>query len=226
MASANPFAVLMSPSASATPSTHSPLGKWKRTLCYVGCLILLLSLSSQSYHFLLFFVPLLWFQFTFNLISWRNLPPSSKKTRYDVFINHRGPDTKQTLAASIYRALKLMGVSVFLDEPELDLGDSIPSEIQHAIATSFLHIAILSPTYAESTWCLEELSLMLKSGHTIIPLFYNVDVKDIRWIKGSYATAFSKHEAKKRYRPGKVEDWKSALHKVSHLKGHIFNSRG
>ncbi|GLJ16848.1 hypothetical protein SUGI_0290400 [Cryptomeria japonica] len=147
----------------------------------------------------------------------------TKSVRYDVFINHRGPDSKQTLAASIYHALKLMGLEVFLDEPELDLGDSIPSEIQHAIATSFLHIAILSPRYAESTWCLEELSLMFKTGQTIIPVFYNVDVNDIRWIKGRYAQEFSKFEAKNRYCPEKVEDWKSALQKVSYLKGHIVN---
>ncbi|GLJ16856.1 hypothetical protein SUGI_0290500, partial [Cryptomeria japonica] len=168
----------------------------------------------------------------------------TKKVRYDVFINHRGPDTKQTLAASIYRALKLMGLRVFLDEPELDLGDSIPSEIQHAIATSFLHIAILSPTYAESTWCLEELSLMLKTGQTIIPLFYNVDINHIRWIRkgdGPYAEAvskleakaiskleakaISKLEAKERYSPEKIEDWKSTLEKVSYLKGYIVNSK-
>ncbi|XP_059073588.1 probable 2' cyclic ADP-D-ribose synthase BdTIR [Cryptomeria japonica] len=121
----------------------------------------------------------------------------TKIVRYDVFINHCGPDTKQILAATIYRALKLMGLEVFLDEPvdepELDLGDSIPSQIQHAITTSFLHIAIFSPKYAESPWILEELSLMLKTGQAIIPVFYNVEPSDIHWIckgKGVYAEAF------------------------------------
>ncbi|GLJ16798.1 hypothetical protein SUGI_0289370 [Cryptomeria japonica] len=159
------------------------------------------------------------------------LPPSTspssstptKKVRYDVFINHRGPDTKKTLAASIYCALKLMGLEAFLDESELELGDSIPSEIQEAMTTSFLHIAIFSPRYAESPWCLAELSFMLKTGKKIIPVFYNVDPSDIHWIckgKGSYAKAFSEHEAKARYPSQILEDWKVALEKVSDAKGH------
>ncbi|GLJ16851.1 hypothetical protein SUGI_0290450 [Cryptomeria japonica] len=126
-----------------------------------------------------------------------------------------------------------MGLEVFLDEPELDLGDSIPCEIQEAMTTSFLHIAILSPRYAESTWCLAELSFMMKqiesgkqinSEKHIVPVFYNVDPRDIRWIKRAYAQAFSEHVAKGRYTSQKLEDWKSALQKVSYLKGPIVNS--
>ncbi|GLJ16696.1 hypothetical protein SUGI_0286820 [Cryptomeria japonica] len=152
-------------------------------------------------------------------------PP--KRARYDVFINHRGPDTKKTLAASIYDTLKPLGVEVFLDEAELELGDSIPSEIQEAMKSSFLHIAILSPRYAESPWCLAELSVMVNTGKPIIPVFYNVDPSKIHWIcqgKGIYAEDFSEHEAKGRYSPGTLEDWKVALERVSYLTGHIVNS--
>ncbi|XP_059072403.1 probable 2' cyclic ADP-D-ribose synthase BdTIR [Cryptomeria japonica] len=159
------------------------------------------------------------------------LPPSvsfsspKEGVSYEVFISHRGPDTKETLAASIYHALKLMGLQVFLDKPEFELGNSIPSKILEAICTSFLHVAILSPGYAESTWCLEELSLMLKTGQTIIPVFYNVNPSDIHWIsKEPFAEAFCKHEATKRYSPEKVKDWKSALQQVSYLIGPIVNS--
>ncbi|GLJ16694.1 hypothetical protein SUGI_0286790 [Cryptomeria japonica] len=83
-------------------------------------------------------------------------------------------DTKKTPSASIYDTLKPLGVEVFLDEAELELGDSIPSEIQEAMKSSFLHIAILSPRYAESPWCLAELSFMVNTGKPIIPVFYNV----------------------------------------------------
>ncbi|XP_057817452.1 TMV resistance protein N-like [Cryptomeria japonica] len=156
------------------------------------------------------------------------MPPSSsttiKSVWYDVFINHRGPDTKQTLAASIYSALKPLGVEVFLDEPELQLGDSIPFELQYAITTSFLHIVILSPRYAESTWCLQELSLMLKTGQKVILVFYNVDISDIRYIKGNYAKAFSKHEAQARYTSQMLEEWKMALQTVSFFKDHTVNN--
>ncbi|GLJ19157.1 hypothetical protein SUGI_0344070 [Cryptomeria japonica] len=160
------------------------------------------------------------------------LPPSAsassstptKKVSYDVFINHRGPDAKETLAASIYDTLHGMGLQVFLDKPELELGDSIPSETERAMTTSFLHIAILSTKYAESPWCLAELSFMLKTGKKIIPVFYNVDPKDIHWIcqgKGIYADAFSNPKIKARYTSETLQEWKRALQKVSYLSGYI-----
>ncbi|XP_057813546.1 toll/interleukin-1 receptor-like protein [Cryptomeria japonica] len=153
-----------------------------------------------------------------------NPAKKGKRVPFDVFINHRGPDTKHTLAASIYDTLKSMGLEVFLDEPELELGDFIPFEIQEAMTTSFLHIAILSPKYAESPWCLAELSFMLKTGRPVIPVFYKVDPGDIRWTakgKGVYTQAFSKHKENGRYSLEKLEDWKVALQNVTFLTGHI-----
>ncbi|XP_059063965.1 disease resistance protein RPV1-like isoform X2 [Cryptomeria japonica] len=158
------------------------------------------------------------------------VPPSAssskpgKRVPCDVFINHRGPDTKHTLATSLYHALKSMGLEVFLDQPELELGDFIPSEIQDAMTTSFLHIAILSPKYADSPWCLAELSFMLKSGNTIIPVFYEVDPGAIRWTaqeKGVYTDAFAKHKENGRYSAEKLENWKVALQNVTYLTGYI-----
>ncbi|GLJ23046.1 hypothetical protein SUGI_0434910 [Cryptomeria japonica] len=147
-----------------------------------------------------------------------------KRVPCDIFINHRGPDTKHTLATSIYHTLKPMGLEVFLDDLELELGDFIPSEIQDAMTNSFLHIAIISPKYAESPWCLAELSFALKSGKKIIPVFYKVDPSDIRWIakgKGVYSDAFSMHEESGRYSSAKLEDWKLALQNVTYVTGYI-----
>ncbi|GLJ16929.1 hypothetical protein SUGI_0292320 [Cryptomeria japonica] len=68
-----------------------------------------------------------------------------------------------------------MGFHVFLDLETLEAGDFIPAELQHSIASAALHIAIFSPNYAQSPWCLAELSFMLKTGAKIIPIFYHVD---------------------------------------------------
>ncbi|XP_057861738.2 disease resistance protein Roq1-like [Cryptomeria japonica] len=149
---------------------------------------------------------------------------SSKPRTWDVFINHRGPDTKKTLATFIYDTLKSMGLEIFLDQPELDLGDLIPSRIEEAMTSSFLHIAILSPRYAESPWCLAELSYMLNTGKTVIPVFYKVEPRDIRWTtkgKGVYTDAFSKHKEGARYSSEKLNDWKVALQDVTYRTGHI-----
>ncbi|GLJ23449.1 hypothetical protein SUGI_0443810 [Cryptomeria japonica] len=92
------------------------------------------------------------------------------------------------------------------------------------MTTSFLHIAILSSKYAESPWCLAELSFMLKTGKTVIPVFFEVDPGDIRWTpkgNGIYSDAFSKHKESGRYSPEKIEDWKVALQNVANRKGYI-----
>ncbi|XP_057863159.2 disease resistance protein Roq1 [Cryptomeria japonica] len=143
---------------------------------------------------------------------------------WDIFINHRGCDVKHTLASTICHTLQSMGLHVFLDVDALEAGDSIPAEIQHAITTATLHIAIFSPNYAQSPWCLAELSFMLKTGKKIIPIFYHVDPSDLRWVdqeKGKYAHAFSEHEKKGRYKSEKLDEWKGALHNSSFLSGYL-----
>ncbi|XP_059065639.1 disease resistance protein RPV1 [Cryptomeria japonica] len=146
---------------------------------------------------------------------------ASNKVRYEVFINHRGVDTKHTLATSIYNALNGIGLKVFLDEKELELGDCITAEIEEAMSTSLLHIAIFSPRYAESPWCLAELSYMLKTGTRIIPVFYDVEPSDLRYLKGPFGAASEEHENKKRkrYAPEKLEEWKEALCDISFRHG-------
>ncbi|GLJ34082.1 hypothetical protein SUGI_0685170 [Cryptomeria japonica] len=110
-------------------------------------------------------------------------------------------------------------------QEELPLGEPITYEIEEAIRSAALHIAIFSEKYAESRWCLDELYLMVKTGTTIIPVFYHVQPSDLRWVaqgKGIYAPAFSKHQ--KRYSQEKLEEWKGALKEVSNLMGYPLNS--
>ncbi|GLJ34259.1 hypothetical protein SUGI_0688520 [Cryptomeria japonica] len=150
-----------------------------------------------------------------------------KKGPFDVFINHRGCDTMHKLASTIYHSLDMAGLRAFLDVEELELGDSIPDEIQKAMRTAAVHIAIFSERYAESPWCLAELSYMLETGTPIIPVFYLVDPSDLRWVaqdKGRYAPAFSHHKKKRRYTSKMLREWKSALQKVSYLSGYMLNS--
>lgn len=82
---------------------------------------------------------------------------SSNYCSYEVFINHRGPDVKKTLASHLYRHLISYGLRVFLDCEELQEGENLTCQIQGAIRTSSLHVTIFSPTYADSFWCLNEL---------------------------------------------------------------------
>ncbi|GLJ34135.1 hypothetical protein SUGI_0686280 [Cryptomeria japonica] len=147
-----------------------------------------------------------------------------KRQPYDVFINHRGIDVKQTFATVLYDSLNAMGLRVFLDSRELKLGDFLPLEIEAAMRSASLHIIIFSQNYAQSPWCLAELSYMLKTRTKIVPVFYHVQPDDVRYGKGAYADAFSRHENMGRYTRKKLQEWKAALHNASYIRGHIINS--
>eukprot|EP00253_Pinus_taeda_P028236 PITA_28236 len=145
---------------------------------------------------------------------------------YQVFLNHRGPDVKEGLATHIYNGLKKLGLSVFLDQPELQRGEELKPQIEGAIRTASVHVAIFSPSYAQSSWCLDELVLMreqkLKSGSTIIPVFYKVQPADLRWArvgKGVYARDLGEHERKSRYDTETIEKWRNALSAVADIVG-------
>eukprot|EP00253_Pinus_taeda_P001167 PITA_01167 len=149
---------------------------------------------------------------------------------YDVFLNHRGPDVKKTLASHLYYRLLSHGFRPFLDRPELQEGDSFIRQIEGAIRTSFVHVAIFSPRYVESKWCLDELLLMLESGAPIIPVFYQVEPAELRWGKKFYAEALQNLEKKKsydaetktekpRYTSTTIENWRKALSRVADISG-------
>ncbi|GLJ14045.1 hypothetical protein SUGI_0224630 [Cryptomeria japonica] len=143
---------------------------------------------------------------------------------YDVFINHRGPDVKQTLALELYNSLEKVGIRAFLDCKEMDLGDLFPSTIQNAICSSSVQIAIFSRRYAESVWCLAELALMLQTKRKIIPIFYDVPPFHLRYLeKGVYADSFNYHTEKRRYLD-KLDGWKENLRCVSFMSGYEFNN--
>ncbi|XP_057866198.2 probable 2' cyclic ADP-D-ribose synthase BdTIR [Cryptomeria japonica] len=159
------------------------------------------------------------------------LEPPKKKIKssltakqFDVIINHRGPDTKTKVAQQLYDALQEAGIRAYLDAPETELGDYFPSAIKNAISSAAVHIAILSPQYAESPWCLAELALMFQTKARIIPLFYHVQPSDFRYIKNGVAEAFSKHEEKGRFPSHDFQQWKECPQNVSWLKGYELNT--
>ena len=137
--------------------------------------------------------------------------PDSCNDSFDVFINHRGPDVKKTFASYLYRRLRLHKLKVFLDQQELQKGVYLTSQIQGAITAASVHVAIYSPRYAESSWCLNE--LMLETGKTIIPVFYHVRPAELRWTydpekNGQYAVSLQNLAEKKTYDP-ETQQYKS-----------------
>lgn len=145
-----------------------------------------------------------------------------------VFLNHRGPDTKKTIASLLYVFLTSFGLKVFLDREELEGGLILETQIKEAIASASLHVAIFSPRYAQSPWCLKELHLMTVSGKPIIPIFYGVKPADLRMARehtGAYAEDLDKHERKikrdgqPRYNSTTVLNWRNALYRAADFSG-------
>ncbi|XP_059063265.1 disease resistance protein Roq1 isoform X2 [Cryptomeria japonica] len=142
---------------------------------------------------------------------------------YDAFISHRGPDVKETLAKQLYHHLQERGCRAFLDRPEIQVGDSIPFAIRNGICSSLVQIAIFSQGYATSSWCLDELVLMLeqKPNALFIPVFYDVQPWELRHIENEqskYAAAFSYYRSKGRYLD-KLDEWRKALESAADISG-------
>lgn len=93
-----------------------------------------------------------------------------------MFISHRGPESKKTLASHLYYRLVEWRLRPFLDREVLQKGQELEIQIKGAIKNASVHIVIFSETYGESEWCMIELEEIWKTraeAH-IIPVFYNV----------------------------------------------------
>eukprot|EP01018_Ginkgo_biloba_P013333 Gb_17461 [translate_table: standard] len=147
----------------------------------------------------------------------------SNQRKYQVFLSFRGPDVRKSLADHLYLSLSTAGIHVFRDSEELEKGRNIGSNLREAIHNTDICIPIFSPNYAESRWCLDELSLMWESRKEVIPLFYNVDPSDVRHPdRGRYAEAFKKHyrhSSEGSIRAVIINGWKKALNKIDSLFG-------
>ncbi|BBH08909.1 Putative disease resistance TIR-NBS-LRR class protein [Prunus dulcis] len=151
-----------------------------------------------------------------------SLDQSAPQPNHDVFLSFRGEDTRLSFVSHLYHELQLRGIKTFKDDPKLERGTAISSGLFNAIQESMLAIVVLSPKYASSTWCLDELTEILqcmKSKGTILPVFYNVDPSHVRKQSGTFADAFAEHEKRFREDIDKVKSWRDALTEVANLSG-------
>ncbi|XP_042028447.1 TIR-only protein-like [Salvia splendens] len=98
----------------------------------------------------------------------------------DVFINHRGVDTKRHVAGLLHHRLRGLGLRPFLDCRSLMAGDRLFDKIDVAIRESRVGIAVFSPMYCDSYFCLHELSLMAELGKRVVPVFCDVKPSELR----------------------------------------------
>lgn len=87
----------------------------------------------------------------------------------DVFLSYRRKDVD--FAKKVDQALKATGREVWVDWEDIPPGvEGFSDEIQRGIEGANAMVAILSPNYIESEYCLMELREALKLKKRVIPI--------------------------------------------------------
>ncbi|XP_024961638.1 putative disease resistance protein At4g11170 [Cynara cardunculus var. scolymus] len=149
---------------------------------------------------------------------------ASPGTCYDVFLSFRGEDTRDSFTDHLYDALERAGLLTFRDNDEISRGQELKPEIERAIKASKASIVVLSENYATSTWCLDELWLILEQrrecNHFVLPVFYHVDPSNVRKQNGTFKIEV---ETSTRWTSDNVNRWRTALTKVADLTGFVLS---
>ncbi|GAV75166.1 TIR_2 domain-containing protein [Cephalotus follicularis] len=135
-----------------------------------------------------------------------------KQQTCDVFINHRGIDTKRTISGLLYEQLSMFGLNPFLDSKNMKPGDRLFEKIDIAIGESKLGVAVFSPRYCESYFCLHELALIMETKKRVIPIF--CDVKPSQLCVKDYGTCSIKE----------LQRFSLALEEAKYTVGLTFNT--
>ncbi|KAL6315341.1 hypothetical protein AAG906_000445 [Vitis piasezkii] len=128
------------------------------------------------------------------------------KFNFDVFLSFRGEDTRYNFTDHLFQNLKRMGINTFRDD-ELERGEEIAQELLGAIEGSRFSIIVFSERYADSKWCLDELTKIMECkkemDQIVLPVFYHVHPSD-------HGTTVDEE---------KVKRWRAAMTEASSLSG-------
>ena len=101
---------------------------------------------------------------------------------WDVFISYARED-KADIARPLAKALQNHGLSVWFDEFELTVGDSLSRHIDKGLAESNYGIVIVSRRFLEKEWPQKELDALISresSGEKVLlPVWHGIDAKDV-----------------------------------------------
>lgn len=131
----------------------------------------------------------------------------------DVFINHRGTDTKRTVASLLYDHFRRLNLRPFLDNKSMKAGDKLFDKIDEAIKGCKIGVAVFSPRYCESYFCLHELALMVETKKKMIPIFCDVKPSELKVVDNGTI------------RPEEVKRFNMALQEAKYTVGLAFDSQ-
>jgi hypothetical protein len=101
---------------------------------------------------------------------------------YDVFISHASED-KDEVARPLAEALRNNGLSVWYDEFELKIGDSLRRKIDKGIANSNFGVIVISRDFISKGWTNYELDGLITRAvngeQTMLPVWHNVTKREV-----------------------------------------------
>ena len=121
-----------------------------------------------------------------SLVRNRDIPPDtsivdSDKT-YDVFISYASED-REAVASPLAHSLRDNGLSVWFDEFEMKIGDSLRRKIDKGLANSKFGIVVFSQHFFKKGWTNYELDGLVTRSVTdeqiLLPIWHNISKQEV-----------------------------------------------
>lgn len=117
---------------------------------------------------------------------------------YDVFISHASED-KESVARPLANALIAEGVSVWYDEFELKIGDSLRRKIDAGLAKSNFGIVVISKNFINKGWTNYELDGLVTRSITgeqvLLPIWHEITKQEVMNYSPSLADKVARNTA-------------------------------
>lgn len=124
--------------------------------------------------------------------------PQSDDREHDVFISHASED-KEDIVRPLAIALRSAGLSVWYDEFELKIGDSLRQKIDKGLAKSKFGIVVLSQNFIKKGWTNYELdgiiTRVVSGEQVLLPIWHNITKQEVINFSPSIADKLARNTA-------------------------------
>lgn len=110
-------------------------------------------------------------------------PEAAREPAKEVFLSHASED-KDEIARPLKEALESRGISVWFDEIQIQVGQSIRQRIEHGIANCRFGVVVVSPHFFAKQWTNAELDALfskkMDSGESmVLPVWHHVSKDEV-----------------------------------------------
>lgn len=124
--------------------------------------------------------------------------PEDNFREHDVFISHASED-KDEIVRPLAVALRNEGLSVWYDEFELRIGDSLRQKIDRGLAKSRFGIVVLSRSFIKKGWTNYELdgiiTRVVSGEQVLLPIWHDITKKEVVDFSPSIADKLARNTA-------------------------------